>query len=54
MQVSEKEQNNVHVRLLCVLSHRVKHWSRRSEWEGCVRFGAVDGAIAPELYVRLD
>lgn len=26
---------------------RAKHWSHTSEWERCVRVGAVDEAIAP-------
>lgn len=30
-----------------MLWQRVRHWSHRSEWEECVRVGAVDGAIAP-------
>lgn len=46
-----KGQNNVRViSFACVLWQRVKQW--RSKWEECVKFGAVDGAIAPsELYV---
>lgn len=47
MQVSGKQQKNVHLGPPCALWQRVKHWSHRSGWEECVRVRTVDGAVAP-------